>query len=265
MGGSRELAPDPVTFRPPFVSLAPGATWVRRLLVATVAVGWVAFGANLAKLRLLIAGPAQGGITEALRWAQERTGSVLEAAQLMLFAATAAAFLHWLYDARVNLRAFGVRRPRYSRNWTLGAFFVPVLNAFRPYQVAAEIWQASDPGTLDPFDWRKAPTPRLLSWWWAACLAALVLLLLSLALGATAGVNLGRLRVATWLATFGDLAAIAAAMVSRGFVDQLTAAQQAKWERIQGGGVSDGEGRSTQESDAPDEARRLAAATESSP
>jgi hypothetical protein len=221
------------SFRPPFVSLRPGGRIAARMLFASALLGWIAVGVDIAKLRLLIVGSGEDRISHALRWAQDRTGSILEVVQVVLFVATTIVFLHWLYDARVNLRAFGVRRPRYARHWTLSAFFVPILNAFRPYQVVREIWQASDPATVDPFDWRSRPVPRLLAWWWAACLAAVVFTLLALALGATAGVNVGRLRLATWLATLGDLGAVAGAIVSRVFVERLGEAQEAKWRQVE--------------------------------
>jgi hypothetical protein len=49
---------------------------------------------------------------------------------------------------------------------------VPILNLFRPYQIAREVWKGSDPNAdpADPTAWRLAPVSPLLLGWWLAWL-----------------------------------------------------------------------------------------------
>jgi hypothetical protein len=187
---------------------------------------------GLSELRLLLQ-PVAGEAARALaRAAQEATGGALGALRVLLFGVTASLFLAWIYHARANVRAFGVRRPRFTRGWAVGAFLVPGMNLVRPYAVLGEIWRASDPEVLDPFDWRGAPVPRLLRVWWGATVAWATLAGLAAIAQATAGVVLGRLRLAAVLSLLGDAAACAAVALGWIVVHRLAEAQQAKWERV---------------------------------
>lgn len=87
--------------------------------------------------------------------------------------ATGITFLMWFHRVRANLPALGVADARWSPGWAVGWWFVPVMSLFRPYQVAAEIWQASDPAATQA-DWRQRPVGSLLGWWWALFVAAIV-------------------------------------------------------------------------------------------
>jgi len=78
---------------------------------------------------------------------------------LGLFAVTAIAFLVWFYLAyqAVNLAEGSVHSPDQAV-WT---FIVPILNLFRPYQIATEIWRKS---SASGEEWGHSP---LLIGWWA--------------------------------------------------------------------------------------------------
>jgi hypothetical protein len=49
----------------------------------------------------------------------------------------AASFLPWFHRAYKNLAA--VHKTKHRPGWAIGAWFVPFLNLFRPYQIAKEI------------------------------------------------------------------------------------------------------------------------------
>jgi len=93
--------------------------------------------------------------------AHAEAGRGVAVAQIGCAVLVASVFLPWLYQARANLRALGARRLRFSREWTYLGFAIPVLNAYRPYQVVSEVWRGSDPSSLDPLDWQRLPTSRL--------------------------------------------------------------------------------------------------------
>jgi len=227
-----EFSAGGLAMLPPFVPLRGVARWSTRLLVATGGVAALALGVEIAQLRLLLQ-PIEGEAARQLaRTAQAATHGAVGAMRLALFVATAAAFLVWLFHARANVRALGVRRPRFTRGRAIGAFLVPGLNLVRPLAVVAEIWQASDPAILDPFGWRDARVPRLVRVWWLACLGSAALAGLALFADATAGVVLGRLRLAAGLTAAADAAACATSALAWLLVTRVSDAQQAKWERL---------------------------------
>src|SRR5262245_52014943 len=72
----------------------------------------------------------------------------------------------YLPRANRNARSWGLSL-RFSPGGTVGWFFVPFANLFKPYSVIEELWQAAE---LPPTPWQKARTPDLLVWWWGAFL-----------------------------------------------------------------------------------------------
>ena len=217
---------------PPYVSAQPAARWATALLLAAGATAWVAVGVDLAEL-LLLARASAGVSVEAIeRTAQVQTARGLANAQLLIFVATAGAFLIWLYQARVNLRAFGVRRLSYARSWVVAGFLIPAANLFRPYQVANEVWRASDPASVDPFLWRELRAPRLVLAWWCAFLAYALLELLAQATDVSSELSFARLQMSAALRTGADIAAGGAAGLGILLVRSITEAQEEKWEHV---------------------------------
>lgn len=86
-------------------------------------------------------------------------------------------FLAWFSRSYRNLRALGAEGLEYSSGVAIGWWFVPVVNCWKPFRVAVEIWRASDPTTLksDLASRAGMPTPALLAIWWMGWLTALVL------------------------------------------------------------------------------------------
>ena len=147
-------------------------------MIVSSAAAWVAVGFDIAEIRLLTR-QEMGLATAGEKAAHSVIGEVVFQIQMTLLAATAIAFMTWLYRCRANLRAFGTRHLRYSRNWAVFGFLIPVVNLVRPYQVVREVWQASDPDTTDPLDWKTVKPPRLLRAWWATFVAFLVFKMLA--------------------------------------------------------------------------------------
>jgi hypothetical protein len=125
------------------------------------------------------------------------------------------------------VRALGVRRLAYRREWTILGFLVPFLNAFRPYQVVREIWQASDPSTGDPMAWKRVTAPRLLAAWWALFVAYFVVEALSLTLLHSA-ITMGQIRLGYWMALAADVCAGVSASFAYFVVVRISEAQDAK-------------------------------------
>jgi len=90
-------------------------------------------------------------------------------AQLAVLIVTAILFLVWIYRAYRNLSALGASGLEYSGKWAVGGWFIPIMNFWRPYQVTAEIWKASDPDCNEPEGeaWQTTSVSPLVKFWWA--------------------------------------------------------------------------------------------------
>jgi hypothetical protein len=201
-------------------------------LVASTLASWLALGVHLAhliELRNQLSG--SGGDAERLSTIAA-TLRVAQGIQLAVFAITALLFLAWLFRLRINVRALGVRKLEFARVWTALGFFVPILNVVRPYQVIAEVWRASDPAVIDPFEWKSVEAPQLLALWWGTFVIAVTLELAAFGLHLTAGVPAFESVVASSVAIVADLAAAVCASVGFFLVNRLCATQIEKHERL---------------------------------
>jgi Domain of unknown function (DUF4328) len=93
-------------------------------------------------------------------------------AQGALYVAVIVLFIVWFHRAYSNLPALGATHLRWGTGWAIGAWFVPILNLWRPKQIANDIWRASDPQTppQQGASWRERDVPAVFQWWWAAYL-----------------------------------------------------------------------------------------------
>jgi len=81
---------------------------------------------------------------------------------LITFIITGIAFLKWIYRANSNCHGFGAQGMKFTPGWSIGYYFIPILNLYRPYQVMKEIWNISK----NPNDWQNEQGSSLLGWWW---------------------------------------------------------------------------------------------------
>lgn len=209
------------------------ATLAAAGFVACALVGWLGVGvdlANLLQVRTLYTGRVVDGSQRAM---VETTLRIAGIVKLVVVALTAVAFLAWLYRLRVNVRALGMRRLVYTREWSVLAFLVPLLNFVRPYQVMSEIWQASDPSVLDPFEWKSVEPPRILGRWWASCVLAATLQLAAWGLSLSTGAIALKVLLASAAAVVADGTLAVSASLAYFVVMRLTDTQIAKRERLQ--------------------------------
>jgi len=217
---------------PPYVSPRGLTLCVSLGLVVSALVAWVAVGVQLAHARQLHV-QLSGAVVEAQALYQVRvTLQIAQAVQLAAFGLTGLAFLAWLYRLRVNLRALGVRKLDYARHWSVLGFLVPGLNFVRPYQVMEEVWRASEPSVLDPFEWRSATPPRILTLWWMSFVIAATLELAAFGFVRTAGVDSFRSLLASGVAIVAGVATGLSASLAYFVVTRLAAAQAAKRQRL---------------------------------
>jgi hypothetical protein len=86
----------------------------------------------------------------------------------LLFAiALAIGFLIWFHRAYANAAGLTRRPLRYGTGWSVGAWFIPIFNLWRPKQIANDVWRAGDPKARDNSEWNALPVAGLVHWWWA--------------------------------------------------------------------------------------------------
>jgi len=214
-----------------YVSTRGTLRWLSPLVIVSSAAAWIAVGFDIAEIRLLTR-QEMGIATAGEKAAHVFIGQVVLHIQMTLLAATAIAFITWLYRCRANLRAFGTRHLRYPRNWAVFGFLIPVVNLVRPYQVVREVWKASDPSAIDPLDWMTVKPPLLLRAWWGTFVSFLVFKILAWWMMWSSTYDLTRLQIADGVLLLADLLAAASVTLVYFVIDHITDAQQAKWERL---------------------------------
>jgi hypothetical protein len=149
--------PRAATARPPYRPLAgraAAATAVLALLlvisVASVISGY--FEGQL--LDRLIDGET---VPDAELEASDTRVGMLGLGQGALWVASAIAFISWMHRAYSNIDALPGAYRRWGAGWTIGAWFVPILNFFRPKQLIDDIWRSGRPGS--------GPPAWLMVWW----------------------------------------------------------------------------------------------------
>ena len=80
---------------------------------------------------------------------------------------TTIVMLIWFYRASKNIHSFGAKEvtsPIMAVVW----WFVPILNFWRPYNVALEIYKASNPRIIlsNGNEWKDSPSPKVVKLWW---------------------------------------------------------------------------------------------------
>ena len=81
---------------------------------------------------------------------------------LTIYLVSGVLMLKWIYQASKNVRIFGATSMAFTPGWSIGCYFMPFTNLWKPYQAMKEIWKAS----VDPKDWKDLPNPPILRWWW---------------------------------------------------------------------------------------------------
>ena len=93
---------------------------------------------------------------------------IIGIAYILVFVVTGFVFLKWIRRANINSSGFGVQGMTFTPGWSIGYYFIPILNLFKPYQAMKEILQVSK----DPRGWFHQSGGQLLGWWWGLWLAS---------------------------------------------------------------------------------------------
>jgi len=220
-------------FLPPYIPTHFTARLLTILLLITAAVAGLSAGFEISQIHLLSTIGSYSEIPEDSRWAYTFIRNTLLVSRFALYGAIAVAFITWLHRCRINVRAFGCRRFRYSRIWSIIGFMIPVLNLFRPYQVVSEVWRASDPRSVEtPVAWVNMPVSRFVAAWWTTLLATALLEMLAAVFHTQTGVTVDDLFAARSIGVVAGIMSAASAILAYLVISGIQQAQEEKWEII---------------------------------
>ena len=90
---------------------------------------------------------------------------------LTIFIGSVVTVSMWIHRAHANLVAAGIEDLEYTPGWSVGWFFIPIANLFKPFQAMRELWVRSH-----GIEWDSSQdTPSLLSAWWGTWLGGNIL------------------------------------------------------------------------------------------
>jgi hypothetical protein len=140
--------------------------WVKIALVMQIVLAVIAIVSDvmeyqsLLEIQLVLADP-QAQMNAASDANDTRQG-IIAVLQVLMIVVGAIVFVCWVYLANANAHALGARAMRNTPGWSVGWFFVPIANLWKPYSVMKEIWKASE----NPRNPDGVTRPALLPWWW---------------------------------------------------------------------------------------------------
>ncbi|MER7761837.1 DUF4328 domain-containing protein [Streptomyces sp. NPDC097619] len=154
----------------------------------------------------------------------DRLITLSDTLRMNLLLPTAAVFLVWFRRVRENAQVFAPEGFRRGPGWSLGSWFVPVVNFWMPYRIAVETWTASTqlPAAGQP---ARPSLGTVNSWWGLWITATLVGWAGTFTLFGNEGEAYLR-GMETMI--FSDLLELAAAVAAVLFVRRLSALQHVK-------------------------------------
>lgn len=149
--------------------------WTIRVLFALMGITIVAVASGAFERQLLLdiaAGTfsTQQAMSTAAAASDARQRAV-GIAQIIAYIITLIVVGRWIYQANVGARRLGALGMEFTPGWSVGWYFVPFANLWKPYQAMREIWRAS----ATPSHWRATAVPSRLGWWWTCWISSNVL------------------------------------------------------------------------------------------
>lgn len=162
---------DEMIINEKYISLNSKTTWLISLLSFTILVSIIAMIADISQMNLIQRAIDGHSISEIDAAENDSRVQTIAIFQIFVFITTAIFFLIWKNQAYKNLDPLNATEREYSSGWAVGAYFVPFLNLFRPFQIMREIWKGSDPNfinnsNINNISWKVAPSNTILPLWW---------------------------------------------------------------------------------------------------
>lgn len=138
--------------------------FLKTMLWILVAISILGLLSDFMQMNLL----STGTFSQAEAESNDIRQQIISIIYLICFVFTGITFLKWIHCANTNCHGFGAQDMEFNPRWSIGYYFVPILNLYRPYHAMKEIWKVS----TNPTYWQNQITSPLLSWWWTLWLIA---------------------------------------------------------------------------------------------
>jgi hypothetical protein len=146
------------------------ATILRYLLIGFLLLQLAAVGSAWAQHQMLVAVDRGAQLTREHATANDSREQLLAVARLLAFLATIVCWLMWQHRAYSNLQRIGSRDTEYTPGWSVGYWFIPIVNLVRPYQITSELYRRSEiQNGRDTIG--GLSNPALVGVWWFAYIA----------------------------------------------------------------------------------------------
>jgi len=159
----------------------------------------------------------------------DRRAEVFNAIERIATILTSIFFLVWFHRSYRNLAWLGVEGTKYSTRWAVGGWFIPIMNLVRPYQVAREIWDASNPDVTaaeGPRGWLQKRSAFLIRTWWVLGLAPTPIIFIAQSF--TSQPSREKWKIGVWLFIVGNLINGVSAAATMLVIRRLDARQAAR-------------------------------------
>ncbi|MGB5445773.1 MAG: DUF4328 domain-containing protein [Psychromonas sp.] len=201
-------------------SLKTLTKWIRYILYAQILIAILSIIFGFLERQLLL--DFQAGIYTSIEAAfadGELAIMLLQGvgiASLIAFMASAVLIIKWIYRANFNVRHLGATNMSYTPAWSIGYYFIPIFNLWKPYQAMKEIWMTSK----NIFDGQLTKTPLILPLWWVLWLSSNILNQSVFRLSAKA-VELSELMNLNMLSQISNLIDIPLALVTLAIINSI--------------------------------------------
>ena len=81
---------------------------------------------------------------------------------LVVFVVSGILILKWLYRANYNVKQLGAKDMEFTPGWSIGYYFIPIVNLWKPFQAMKELWKTS----VNPTNWQSLKSPSTIALWW---------------------------------------------------------------------------------------------------
>jgi hypothetical protein len=138
--------------------------WLIRLLLLMAAIDFVGIVFGFLEYSLLsqIKSGTFAGDLERAADSNDLRQRVIGIVQIGLWLIAVVFSLVWIRRANRNAREAGAPDMKFTPNWSIGWYFIPFFNLWKPYQAMVEVWHAS--GRDDSI------RPQVFPLWWGAWL-----------------------------------------------------------------------------------------------
>jgi Domain of unknown function (DUF4328) len=136
--------------------------WLKILLWVGIGLTAISIASGLMELKLLADLAAGKTLAPGVADGSDLRQRVIGGIRLVEIVTLIVIFAMWIYRANYNARQLGAAGMEFTPGWSVGWYFVPIANLWKPYQAMKEIWKAS----ASPLHWNDHPRGEILPWWW---------------------------------------------------------------------------------------------------